>query len=100
VVGLANAKRIFLTAQTLRAEEMLRIGFLTELVARAKLDARVSEYVTAIEECESTVVKSMKRQLNALAAGDNAEGGSREAYEASLSSSELRRRLTALAKKS
>jgi len=100
VVGLANAKRIFLTAQTLRAEEMLRIGFLTELVTRAKLDAKVAEYVAAIEECEPTVVKSMKRQLNALAAGDNAEGRSREAYEASLASKELRRRLTALAKKS
>jgi len=100
VVGLANAKRIFLTAQTLRAEEMLRIGFLTELVTRAKLDAKVAEYVAAIEECEPAVIKSMKRQLNALAAGDNAEGSSREAYEASLGSKELRRRLTALAKKS
>lgn len=99
VVGLANAKRIFLTAQTLRAEEMLRIGFLTELVTRAKLDDRVAEYVAAIEECEPSVVKSMKRQLNALAAGNNAEGSSREAYEASLASKELRRRLTALAKK-
>jgi enoyl-CoA hydratase/carnithine racemase len=100
VVGLANAKRIFLTAQTLRAEEMLRIGFLTELVTRAKLDAKVADYVAALEECEAAVVKSMKRQLNALAAGDSADRDSRDAYEASLASSELRRRLTALAKKS
>jgi len=100
VVGLANAKRIFLTAQTLPAEEMLRIGFLTELVTRAKLDAKVAEYVAAIEECEPAVVKSMKGQLNAIAAGDGAAGGSREAYEASLASRELRRRLAALAKKS
>jgi enoyl-CoA hydratase/carnithine racemase len=100
VVGLANAKRIFLTAQTLRAEEMLRIGFLTELVARAKLDGKVAEYVAAIEDCEPAVVKSMKSQLNAIAAGDSAVGGSRDAYEASLASKELRRRLTALAKKS
>jgi len=100
VVGLANAKRIFLTAQTLRAEEMLRIGFLTELVTRAKLDAKVAEYVAAIEECEPAVVKSMKGQLNAIAGGDGAAGGSREAYEASLASRELRRRLAALAKKS
>ena len=99
VVGLAQAKRIFLTAQTLRAEEMLRIGFLTELVPRTNLDARVAEYVAAIEECEPAVIGSMKRQLNALAAGDAAEGNSREAYEASLASKELRRRLGVLVKK-
>ena len=33
-LGAAQAKRIFLTGQTLRAQEMLRIGFLTELVPR------------------------------------------------------------------
>jgi enoyl-CoA hydratase/carnithine racemase len=99
IVGLAQAKRIFLTAQTLRAEEMLRIGFLTELVPRAKLGTKIAEYVTAIEECEPVVIGSMKRQLNALAAAEAAEGSSRAAYEASLASKELRRRLGALSKK-
>lgn len=97
-LGASQAKRIFLTAQTLRAEEMLRIGFLTELVPRSRLERRVAEYVAAICECEPAVVKSMKRQLNALAAGDVAEGRSRAAYEASLASAELRRRLDALSK--
>ncbi|HSS71563.1 MAG TPA: enoyl-CoA hydratase/isomerase family protein [Casimicrobiaceae bacterium] len=98
-LGPAQAKRIFLTAQTLRAEEMLRIGFLTELVARSKLEARVAEYVAAITECEPAVVKSMKRQMNALAAGDREAGGSRQDYERSLASEELKRRLSALAKR-
>lgn len=92
-VGLAQAKRIFLTAQTLRAEEMLRIGFLTELVARSALRARVAQYVAAIKDCESSVVASMKRELNALARGRAAGAGSRAAYEASLASPELKRRL-------
>jgi len=96
-VGLAQAKRIFLTGQTLRAEEMLRIGFLTDLVARSALRARVGQYVEAIAQCAPGVVKSMKRQLNAIATGE-AEGSSREAYAASLSSEELRRRLAALPK--
>lgn len=98
-LGPAQAKRIFLTAQTLRAEEMLRIGFLTELVARQKLEARVAEYVAAITECEPAVVKSMKRQMNALAAGDREQGGSRQDYERSLASEELKRRLSSLAKR-
>jgi enoyl-CoA hydratase/carnithine racemase len=98
-VGLAHAKRIFLTARSLRAEEMLRIGFLTELVPRSALDARVGEYVAALGECEPTVVKSMKRQLNALARGEIEEGRSRAAYERSLASAELKQRLAALTKR-
>lgn len=97
-VGLAQAKRIFLTAQTLRAEEMLRIGFLTELVPRSALDSRVAEYVAAIKDCEPSAVMSMKRELNALARGGIADAGSRAAYEASLASPELKRRLAALAR--
>ena len=98
-LGLAQAKRIFLTGSTLRAEEMLRIGFLTELVAAARLDATVGDYVTAIEACDPAVVQSMKRQLNAIAAGDRARASSRTEYEASLASAELKRRLAALTQK-
>jgi enoyl-CoA hydratase/carnithine racemase len=98
-VGLAQAKRIFLTAQTLRAEEMLRIGFLTELTPRSALDGRVAEYVAAIKDCEPSVVKSMKRGLNALARGDLAEGLSRAPYEGSLASVELKRRLAVLSRR-
>ncbi|HEV7414368.1 MAG TPA: enoyl-CoA hydratase/isomerase family protein, partial [Casimicrobiaceae bacterium] len=36
-LGAAQAKRIFLTAQTIDADEMLRIGFLTELLDRRQL---------------------------------------------------------------
>jgi enoyl-CoA hydratase/carnithine racemase len=98
-VGLAQAKRIFLTGQTLRAEEMLRIGFLTELVARKRLEAAVADYVAAIEACDPAVVTSMKRQLNAMAAGNAPQATSREDYETSLGSAELRRRLAALGQK-
>jgi enoyl-CoA hydratase/carnithine racemase len=95
-LGLAEAKRIFLTGQTLRAADMLRIGFLTELVPRRRLERTVGEYLAAIAACDAAVVSSMKRQLNAIAAGDAAQADSRAAYEASLLSPELRRRLGAL----
>ena len=98
-VGLAQTKRIFLTAQTLPAAEMLRIGFLTELVPRARLERRVAQYAAAFAECEPSVVRSMKRQLNAIARGETAEAGSRAAYEASLASPELKRRLASLSKR-
>ena len=99
VVGLAQAKRVFLTGQTLHATEMLRIGFLTELVTRRQVEATVADYVAAIEACDPSVVTSMKRQLNAIAAGDSALASSRRQYEASLKSAELKRRLAALGQK-
>jgi len=98
-LGLAQAKRLFLTGQTLRAKEMLRIGFLTEIVPAGRLEATVAEYVAAIEACEPAVVRSMKRQLNAIAAGDRARAAARAEYERSLGSAEIRRRLAALVRK-
>jgi enoyl-CoA hydratase/carnithine racemase len=93
VLGAAQAKRIFLTAQTVDADEMLRIGFLTELLDRSELGGRVDAYVAALAECEPGVVRSMKRQIDAIATGDRIAVESRAAYEASLGSDELRRRL-------
>jgi len=92
-LGLAHAKRLFLTAQTLSDTEMLRIGFLTELVERRALWNRVAAYLGALAACEPHAVRSMKRQLNAVAGGDLAAARSRSAYEASLNSAELKARL-------
>ena len=92
-LGLVETKRIFFTAQTLDAAEMLRIGFLTELVDRRRLGARIAAYVAALEDCEPGVVTSMKRQIDAIAGGDAEAKQSRADYDASLQSAELRRRL-------
>ena len=95
-LGAAQAKRILLTAQTLDADEMLRVGFLTELVDRDALAARVDAYVAALIDCEPRVVASMKRQIRAIALGDRENAESRADYESSLASDELKRRLAAL----
>ena len=100
VLGVAQAKRLFMTAQTLAADEMLRIGFLTELVAAESFAAKVAAYVSALQDCEPGVVASMKQQLNAIAAGDVGAAQARTSYESSLRSPELRRRLAALLAKS
>jgi len=98
-VGVSQAKRIFLTGQTLSAAEMLRIGFLTALVPRSRLQRAVADCISAIRACEPAVQRSMKRQLNAIASVDESQATSREAYETSLASPELRRRLAALMQK-
>jgi enoyl-CoA hydratase/carnithine racemase len=84
---------LFMTAKTIKADEMLRIGYLTELVARETLQETVGAYESAIAECEPGVVTSMKRHIDGLAAGTWTERQGREAYQASLRSEELAERL-------
>ena len=95
-IGPAETKRLFLTAQAIDAPTMLRIGFLTDLVERDALGARVNDYLVALGKCETGVVRSMKAQIDAIAAGDTRAATSREQYETSLRSDELRGRVGAL----
>jgi enoyl-CoA hydratase/carnithine racemase len=99
VLGLAQAKRLFLTAQTIDAGEMLRIGFLTERVAPARLHRRVADYVEALLDCEPGVVQSMKRQLDAIAGHEPGAAHSRDDYERSLRSQALAARLAGMPKR-
>jgi enoyl-CoA hydratase/carnithine racemase len=89
-LGIAQAKKLFLTGLAIDAEEMLRIGFLTELVPdQDQLAARTDAYIDAVRNCEPDIVRSMKLQLNAIANGDLDAAASRHHYEASLRSPRL-----------
>lgn len=92
-LGPCTTKKIFLTARTLDAHELLRVGFFTELVEPQDLQAKVSAYVGSLRECEASVVRSMKQHIDALAAGTWNEAGGRLEYERSLRSEHLRARL-------
>lgn len=94
ILGVAQAKRLFLTAQTIDAEEMLRINFLTELVDPDDLTTRVADYVNDIKSCDAAAVRSMKLEINAL--GHALPAQTRVAYETSLASPEIPKRLAAL----
>lgn len=97
-LGVSTAKKLFLTAQPVEAEEMLRIGFLTELVEPGLLDGTVSQYADAIAACAPEVVASMKKFLNQTANGQIDLAAQRSAYEHFLKSEELARRLSVLGK--
>ena len=98
-LGLPAAAKLMLTAMTIEADEMLRIGFLHELVAREALAARVEVHLDAIAQTEPVVVARMKRHMIALAERGAAEGADAllasmaDAYHESLRSPELHRRL-------
>lgn len=95
-LGPTAAKKIFLTAMTLDSDELLRIGFLTDLVEREELHAKVTAYAEGIGRCDPSALSSMKRHIEALVAGDWTEAMGRAAYEASLQSPETSKRLAEL----
>lgn len=95
-LGPTTAKKIFLTSMTLECEELLRVGFLTDLVERADLPARITAYRDGLSRCAPHAVSSMKLHIDAIAAGDWTEEMGRAAYGASLESPETAQRLAEL----
>ncbi|MGO4328051.1 enoyl-CoA hydratase/isomerase family protein [Cupriavidus sp. 2TAF22] len=96
-LGSPAAKKIFLTSMTLESEELLRIGFLTDLVRREDLPDVIDTYAGNIGDCDRDAVRSMKRHIDAIAGGEWNESIGRSAYEASLRAEETVRRLAELA---
>lgn len=98
-LGLAAASKLFLTAMTIDAQEMLRIGFLTEMLPGDRLAARAAEYLAAISLTEANVVGQMKSGLRQIAEARADYEEMAKLYRASLSSPELKRRLADLLKR-
>jgi enoyl-CoA hydratase/carnithine racemase len=61
--GPVAAKKIFMLSKTIDANEMLRIGFLNELVSQEDLHLVVNDYQKSILECDPLVSASMKKIL-------------------------------------
>jgi enoyl-CoA hydratase/carnithine racemase len=97
-LGLTAAKKLFLTAMTIDAAEMLRIGFLTELVEPSDLPARTEVHLAAIDAVDPGTAALMKRHLHQIADGQVDYQALGQAYRDSLRSPELHRRLNALLK--
>jgi enoyl-CoA hydratase/carnithine racemase len=98
-LGPAGAKRLFLTADRIDAAEMLRIGYLTEMVPAARLDARVAELAATLAGNAPRALRGMKRSINEIARGgfDRAAGAAR--YRDSLLGDEIKEGLRAYAEK-
>jgi len=99
-LGSSAAKKILLTGMIIESDELLRTGFLTELVERSELQPRLAMYHDDIARCDAQVVRSMKRHINAIAAGAWDEASGRVAYETSLRSAATIKRLSELAEPS
>ncbi len=73
-IGPSATKRIFLTGETVGADELFNMGYLTELVAPDDLDARVAELCQVISELAPEAVRLTKQAIDDLAGvGPNLE---------------------------
>ena len=66
-LGHNAAKKLFLTAETIKAPEMLAIGYLTEMVPAAQLDARVTQLAQRLAGNAPIAVEGVKKSLNEIA---------------------------------
>jgi enoyl-CoA hydratase len=98
-LGLAQAKRLFLLAPTVPAEELLRIGYLDRLVPADTLDAEVDALAAALAAAAPLAVQGMKLSLDEIAAGDVDLARLREREARCAASDDLREGLQALADK-
>ena len=69
-LGVAAAKRAFLTAEAIDAQTLLRIGYVQELLPRATLHARVDALAAQIASLAPLALESLKQSLNELARGE------------------------------
>jgi enoyl-CoA hydratase len=98
-LGLAAAKRLFLRAETVAADELLRIGYLDTLVPNERLDAEVDTLAAALAGNAPLAVRGMKQSLNEIARGDFDPARLREREAACAASADLREGLAAFAAK-
>lgn len=92
-LGLSAATKLFLTAEPVDAAEMLRIGFLTDLVEPDRLGEVVARYVDAFAANDRGAMATMKASLGELAAGRADAAVLERRYLDSLASPALRERL-------
>jgi enoyl-CoA hydratase len=98
-LGLGAAKRLFLTAEKIDAEELLRIGFLDAVVPSDELTARVDALAERLAAHAPAAVQGMKRALNTIAAGSADAAEITRAWRESMRSADVAEGLAALAEK-
>lgn len=98
-IGPAHTKRIFCTALPFEHDELLRIGYLHEVVPAAELDDRIDAITEAVAALAPSAVASTKAAINGLASGSLTAEAVEASHRASLRSDDHREALRALREK-
>jgi enoyl-CoA hydratase len=98
-LGLDNAKRLFLTAETLDARQMKDIGYLTHLADAGALEEAVAKLAQGIAQMAPIALLGMKRHLNRIARGTLDAGELQADIARTMASDDLREGQAAWAEK-
>lgn len=98
-LGPSAAKRLLVMAEPMAADELLRIGFLDQLVAEDGLGAAVDDHAMRIAELAPRTVRGFKRLLDDIAAGRLDRAAAAAEIGASFTSPEAREGYAALTEK-
>jgi enoyl-CoA hydratase/carnithine racemase len=98
-LGLAAAKRLFLLAEAVDADDLRTLGFLDRLVPPAQLDATVQSLADALAAGAPLALRGMKQSLNEIARGDFHLSTLREREAACAASADLQEGRAAMAEK-
>jgi methylglutaconyl-CoA hydratase len=78
-IGMANARRYFLTAEIIEADEAKRIGLAHEVLPQDQLESRANDIIAAIKATGANAVREAKRLIRDITASpDEAERFSTE----------------------
>ena len=94
-LGLTVAQRLFVASEEIEADEMLRVGFLTELVAPTELKGAADRLATRVASYAPLAVQAMKQLLSQIASGSVDIEEARALVDRCASSSDLQEGLAA-----
>jgi enoyl-CoA hydratase len=98
-LGADNAKKLFLTAQTIDAHEMLRIGYLTGIAPFEALDEEVDRLASILAANAPVAMRGMKRAINEFSRGKLDEAACDRRARDSMRGAEIREGIAAFAEK-
>jgi enoyl-CoA hydratase/carnithine racemase len=98
-IGADATKRLFLTAETVPGVELLRLGYLHELVEPDRLERRVDQLCEAIADLAPLAIAATKRAINELSRGGADLARIQGGHHETLRSHDHREALRALAEK-
>jgi enoyl-CoA hydratase len=98
-LGADNAKKLFLTAQKIDAQEMLRIGYLTGIASFEALDEEVGKLANILAGNAPVAMRGMKRAINEFSRGQMDEDAADRRARDSMRSAEIKEGIAAFAEK-
>lgn len=98
-LGLNSSKRLFMLSEELDAQELLNIGYLTQIVAAENLQDEALAVARRAAALGPLAIAATKAALNAMAAGHYDADEGAQVYRACMASADLQEGIAALREK-